>query len=271
MSETVILIGCGNMGYAMLKGWRASEGAPDVWVVEPFEGFRDRAAETGAKPVVAIEDLPDDLAPDLVVVAVKPGLVAGVLGQSGALAKAGATFVSVAAGVSLAAMARALPVPAPVIRCMPNTPAAIGEGMLVLCAGEDVNAPARALTDRLFTTSGSVVWIDDEREIDAVTAISGSGPAYVFHMIEAMAAAGEGLGLTPEVALLLARQTVAGAGRMAMLSDEEPGTLREQVTSPNGVTEAALRVLMGEDRMKRLMADVAEAARARSEEMGREN
>jgi pyrroline-5-carboxylate reductase len=167
-------------------------------------------------------------------------------------------------------MAAALPEGTPIIRCMPNTPAAIGEGMMALCAGPGVAAEACELTQALFAASGSVAWIEDEALMDAVTAISGSGPAYVFHFVEALTAAAVALGLPEQTAALLAKQTVAGAGRMALQSDTPPGTLREQVTSPGGTTAAALAVLMAEDRLANLVAEATAAARDRGVELGRE-
>jgi len=269
MSHSVLLIGCGNMGYAMLKGWLAAEPTLEAHVVEPAEPLRGRAAKAGATAVAQVADLPDGHAPDLVVLAVKPATVAPVLGECGGFARSGATFVSVAAGITIPAMAAALPADARIIRCMPNTPASIGEGMMALCAAPGVPEDARALTGTLFAASGSVAWIEDEALMDAVTAISGSGPAYVFHFVEALTEAGTALGLPEETALLLAKQTVSGAGRMALGSDDAPATLREQVTSPGGTTAAALHVFMENNRLKDLVRDAATTARDRGAELGR--
>lgn len=197
---------------------------------------------------------------------VKPAMVAPVLAGCGALA--GAAFVSVAAGITLAQMAAALPPGAALIRCMPNTPAAIGQGMMVLCPGAGVGAATRALAERLMKSSGAVAWLEDEALMDAVTAISGSGPAYVFHFIEALTEAGRSLGLPDDLAALLAMQTVAGAGRMAQTSDEPPGVLRERVTSPGGTTAAALGVFMQDGALTRLVARATLAARDRGVELG---
>lgn len=270
MSHSVVLIGCGNMGHAMLDGWLRQDPALRVQVVEPVEALRDRARKVGAEAVTELSELPAGLSPELVILAVKPGMVTGVLGQCDELATSGATFVSVAAGISIATMASALPDGASIIRCMPNTPAAIGAGMMVLCAGEHAGAAACELTESLFSASGAVTWIEDETLMDAVTAISGSGPAYVFHFIEALTAAGEALGLPAATADLLARQTVAGAGKLAMASSTPPGTLREQVTSPGGTTAAALSVFMHEGRLMKLVDEAAHAARDRGIELGRE-
>ena len=269
MSHTVVLIGCGNMGYAMLRGWLRENPSLRASVVEPVAELRDRAAQAGAEVVADVVELAPDLSPELVVLAVKPGMITDVLSRCRSLAETGATFVSVAAGVTMPAMAGALPDGAPIIRCMPNTPAAIGEGMFVLCRGDHAGDEACDLAEQLFNASGAVTWIEDESLMDAVTAISGSGPAYVFHFIEALTAAGEALGLPAETADLLARQTVAGAGRLAMESETPPATLREQVTSPGGTTAAALAVFMRDDHLARLVNEAAHAARDRGVELGK--
>lgn len=271
MSHTFLLIGCGNMGFAMLRGWLREDPTFAVHVVEPIDELRERAAKAGALVVSDIADLPDGLAPVLVFVAVKPNLVAPVLDGCGDFAERGATFVSVAAGVPTASMADVLPIGSAIIRCMPNTPAAIGDGMLVLYARDGVSDDAKHLVSRLLATSGVVAWIDDEAQMDAVTAISGSGPAYVFHFIEALTEAGVALGLPAATACLLAKQTVRGAGRLAMEADVDPSTLRRQVTSPGGTTAAALNVFMNDDRTGQLVAEATRAARDRSIELGKPN
>lgn len=270
MTNIIVLIGAGNMGFAMLTGWLHQNPDLTVHVVEPFEPFQIRAKSAGAQPVADLADLPADLTAELVVLAVKPQMVALILAECGGLAERGASFVSVAAGITIPAMARALPKDTPIIRCMPNTAAAIGQGMMVLCAGPTVSAPARQLTERLFATSGAVAWAEDERLMDAVTAISGSGPAYVFHFIEALTEAGISLGLPADLAGLLARQTVAGAGLMAQKAADSPTVLRQQVTSPNGTTAAALGVFMADQALARLVGRAAKAARDRGIELGQE-
>ncbi|MCZ4291629.1 pyrroline-5-carboxylate reductase [Hoeflea alexandrii] len=270
MSPTILLFGAGNMGFAMLRGWLTQGSEIDVHVVEPFADFRERAQSAGAHAVSSAAELAETLRPDLVVLAVKPQMVASVLTECSGLAERQAAFLSLAAGVRLATMQAALGQPAPFIRCMPNTPAAIGEGMLVLCAAAEVPQSVRHLAETLMAVSGAVAWIDDEALMDAVTAISGSGPAYVFHFIEALAEAGRRLGLPDETAELLAKQTVAGAGRMAQDTMTTPTLLREQVTSPNGTTQAALSVLMHDGALTELMFRAATAARDRGVELGRE-
>ncbi len=269
MTSTVLLIGCGNMGYAMLKGWIAADDALAAHVVEPDAGLAERARAAGARAVGAVDDLPADLAPDLIFLAVKPQVMADVVPAYAGFAGGPATFVSIAAGTTIGTLARLLPGPTPIIRCMPNTPAAIGAGMMVCCPNERTGAEARELTTRLLSASGLVDWIEDEALMDAVTAISGSGPAYVFHFIECLTAAGAELGLPEALAAKMAMQTVMGAGRLAAEADDPPGRLREQVTSPGGTTAAALGVFMGEDRLKRLVAEAATAARDRGAELSR--
>ena len=274
MSNTVLLVGCGNMGYAMLKGWVTSDRALSVHVVEPDAALAERARAAGANAVAAPGDLPGDLPgglrPDLVFLAVKPQAMAEVAPAYRRFAGGGSCFVSIAAGTTVATLARLLPGPTPIIRCMPNTPAAIGAGMMVCCANERVDAEARELATALLATSGLVEWIENEGLMDAVTALSGSGPAYVFHFIECLTAAGVSLGLPEALAARMATQTVHGAARLAAEAGDPPGRLREQVTSPGGTTAAALRVLMTDDRLQRLVTEAATAARDRGAELARE-
>lgn len=270
MSATVLLIGCGNMGFAMLSGWLGADPGLNAYVVEPVAPLRERAAGLGAVVAEGLDDLPD-MAPDLIVLAVKPAMIAPVLQGCGHFVDRGACIVSVAAGTTMATMLGALPDGAHVIRCMPNTPASIGEGMMVLCAGPGVEPGALKLSEQLFAASGSVAWVEDEALMDAVTAISGSGPAYVFHFVEALTEAAIALGLPAETASLLAKQTVSGAGQMVFQADDPPATLRENVTSPGGTTAAALAVLMGPDGLSSLVKEAATAARDRGVELGREN
>ena len=265
MSDTVMLVGCGNMGRAMLKGWMKA--APDLTalVVEPDADLREAAAALGAQVFAKIGAVPRGVAPALIFLAVKPQVMANVLLDYESY---DATFVSIAAGVTVATLREGLGPDARVIRCMPNTPAAIGLGMMVCYPTDTVTTAARSLTDRLLATSGDVAWIEQERLMDAVTAVSGSGPAYVFHMIECLGAAGEAAGLPADLSARLALQTVMGAGKLAVNGDTPPGTLREQVTSPGGTTAAALAVMMEEGRFQTMMTEAVEAARARGVVLG---
>jgi len=269
MNKNVILVGCGNMGYAMLKGWLASGTVrpADITVVEPNEALRSRAAETGANVRPSADGIAAGSA-DLVIIAVKPQVIRDVLPAYRALAPH-AAFLSIAAGASIATFTDLLGENTPVIRCMPNTPAAIGKGMMGIYANRHVGPQMMEFVNALLSASGEVAVLESESQIDAVTAVSGSGPAYIFHFIECLAAAGVNAGLSEETAKLLAMQTVYGAACLAKESDEEPARLREQVTSPNGTTAAALDVLMGEGRLAKLLDEAVNAARLRSIELGK--
>lgn len=271
MTTKVLLAGCGNMGFAMLQGWLKSGllKGPETLIVEPVAALRQRAADLGSAVAAEASELPASLAPELVIFAVKPQVIREVAPHYTRFVAGGTTFLSVAAGTTIATFADILGADAPIVRCMPNTPAAIGKGMMVTFANGHVRADAMAFINRLLEASGAVAAIPSEDLMDAVTAISGSGPAYVFHFIEALTAAGEKAGLPASTAKLLAMQTVSGAGALAAESADDPGTLRQQVTSPNGTTAAALSVLMGEDRLKNLITDAVEAARLRSIELGK--
>lgn len=270
MGISVILVGCGNMGFAMLSGWLSSGRLQpaDVGVVEPNEALGQRAAALGAKVAARAGGLAGER-PRLVVLAVKPQVIRDVAASYRPFAMRGATFLSIAAGTPIATFEEVLGSEAAIMRCMPNTPAAIGKGMMVVFSNANVASETDAFVRDLLSASGEVATISEEGLMDAVTAVSGSGPAYIFHFIECLTAAAEEVGLPPETARLLARQTVYGAASLAVESGEEAGRLREQVTSPNGTTAAALAVLMGEDRLKKLVGEAVEAARARSVELGK--
>jgi len=271
MTLALVLAGCGNMGYAMLSGWLKSGRleAAEVFVVEPNAELRARAESLGCKAGADAGAIPADAVPRLVVVAVKPQVIKDVLADYRRFGDGRTTFLSIAAGTPVATFLQVLGERAPIVRCMPNTPAAIGKGMMAVFSTPLVSAGTRGFVNALLSTSGEVATIADEALMDAVTAVSGSGPAYVFHFIECLTAAAEHAGLPADTAKLLAMQTVYGAACLAAESGEEPGVLRRQVTSPNGTTAAALAVLMGEDRLKTLVTDAVEAARLRSIELGK--
>ena len=260
----IVLVGCGNMGFAMLSGWVKAEDALRFHVVDPSEAYRDRAAGVGASVYAAAEDLPVDLAPSLIILAVKPQMMPNVAPDYARFK--GATALSIAAGTTIEALSRWLQ-NMPVIRSMPNTPAAIGQGMIVSVSGPGVSTAMEDLAGRLLSGVGVHAWVEDEDLIDAVTAVSGSGPAYVFHLIECMADAARALGLPSDLAETMALQTVAGAGALAAGADENPARLREMVTSPKGTTEAGLGVLMG--RLGPLVVETATAARDRGRALGK--
>lgn len=265
----IVMAGCGNMGFAMLAAWMG-EGMiarGDALVVEPNEALRVRAAGIGATVFATASDIPAETAADLVVLAVKPQVMGDVAPQYRRFTEKGAAALSIAAGTKIAFFESIYGANAAIIRCMPNTPAAIGAGMMVLCPNARVKADTMDAVRALLACNGEVADVADETLMDPVTAVSGSGPAYVFHFIECLTAAAEKTGLTADVAALLARQTVLGAAMLAARSSETPATLRQQVTSPNGTTAAALAVMMGEARMEKLVTEAVEAARARSVEL----
>lgn len=270
MAKTVILVGCGNMGYAMLSGWlSAGRLKPsDAHVVEPNAELRGRAEALGVAASQSAAEIAQGEAPKLVVFAVKPQVMRDVVPPYRPFAEKGTAFVSIAAGTPIATFEDLLGSRAAIIRCMPNTPAAIGRGMMVTVSNARVAQDVGEFVNGLLSASGAVTSVDDEALMDAVTAVSGSGPAYVFHFIECLTAAGEKAGLPRDTAALLAMQTVYGAASLAAESTETPETLRRQVTSPNGTTAAALHVLMDDDRLKLLVEEAVEAARKRSVELG---
>lgn len=265
-NERIVLIGFGNMGQALVRGWLAKgRNAGSIEIVDASAAARAVAAQLG---VAARADVAAARAA-VVVLAVKPNQLADVLPQCVALAHHGAVVLSIAAGKTLADIERALGQGAAVVRAMPNTPAAIGRGISALVANQGVSDAQRALCGELLAAVGAVAWLADERHMDAVTAISGSGPAYVFLLVECLEHAAIELGLDAELARTLALATVAGAGTYAAEAGEPPAELRRRVTSPNGTTQAALEVLMGEGGMRELLARAAAAAARRSHELSR--
>jgi pyrroline-5-carboxylate reductase len=260
----MVVLGCGKMGSAMLAGWLA-RGLPagSVWVLDPAPS--DWLRGTG---VHVNEGVPKD--PAVAVIAVKPQTMGEALPAMTAMGGGGTLFVTVAAGTPIATYEAVLGAGTPVIRAMPNTPAAIGRGITAIIGNAQVGPAQMDLAEALLSAVGQVVRLESESQMDAVTAVSGSGPAYVFHMIETLAAAGEAEGLSPDLALHLARATVAGAGALAEQSAEGPAQLRRNVTSPNGTTQAALEVLMDErDGLPALMRKAVARAAARSRELAR--
>ncbi|PSH70910.1 pyrroline-5-carboxylate reductase [Phyllobacterium brassicacearum] len=269
MVDNVVLVGCGNMGFAMLKGWLdAGILKPDqVHVIEPTDALRERAATLGVHAHANASRLDEDLNPRVILIAVKPQVMRDVLPAYERFAD-DATFVSVAAGIKVALFEQYLGEKAAIIRTIPNTPAAIGKGMIVTFRNAHVSDSDAEFVDQLLKTSGKVAAVDDESLIDVATAVSGSGPAYVFHFIECLTEAAVTAGLERKTAELLAMQTVYGAGVLAASSEDTPTKLREQVTSPKGTTAAALDVLMGNDELKRLLTKAVDAAHQRAIELG---
>jgi pyrroline-5-carboxylate reductase len=254
------------MGTALLRGWVAAGVASSCVVVEPTgvpAGFGSAAEILWYS---SPQELPAGLRPDAVVFAVKPQSADEVVANYRPWAGPETLFVSIVAGKTLAGLARRLG-RAAIVRTMPNTPAAIGRGITVACANPLVTIGQRQLCDRLLAAIGESAWVEDEALMDGVTAVSGSGPAYVFLLIEALAQAGQAEGLPFDLALQLARATVAGSGELARLSEESPAHLRENVTSPGGTTRAALDVLMAADGLEPLIGRAVAAAATRSREL----
>ena len=263
----VLLVGCGKMGGALLGGWLARGVAPAFAVVEPGSGAVAFAGRSDVRLYRDAVSLDLDLRPAVIVLAVKPQMMNDVVNHYRRFATPETVFLSIAAGKTLAYFSRHLGARAAVVRAMPNTPAAIGRGITVGCPNRRASAAQIALCDRLLAAAGEVAWVDDEALIDAVTAVSGSGPAYVFLLIECLAKAGVAAGLPPELAVRLARATVSGAGELARQSAEPAEVLRQNVTSPGGTTRAALDVLMASDGIEALMKRAVAAAAARSREL----
>lgn len=259
----LVLLGCGKMGSALLAGWLRGGLAPAaVHVIEPYPS--DWLKGTGA---ALNAPLPPH--PAVVLVAVKPQMMGAALPQLQGIG-ADTLVVSIAAGTRISAFEEVFGAGVPIVRAMPNTPAAIGQGITAICRNDAVSEACFALAEGLLSAVGGVVRLESEAQIDAVTAVSGSGPAYVFHLIETLAAAGVAEGLPEALSLQLAKATVAGAGALAMQSDEDPGQLRVNVTSPGGTTAAALAVLMDpEAGFPALLRRAVEAAAARGRELGK--
>jgi len=259
----LVLLGCGKMGSALLEGWlKTGLPAGSVHVIEPTPS--DWLKATGVHL-----NTPLPPAPAMALLAVKPQMMGAALPSLQALGGGGTVFVSIAAGTSLKTIEETLGAGTPVVRVMPNTPAAVGRGISALIGNAAVSPEALALAQDLMAAVGETVLLQDEAQMDAVTAVSGSGPAYVFHLIEALAAAGVAQGLPEAMAMQLARATVCGAGELAHQSPESAAQLRINVTSPGGTTAAALGVLMNEaDGFPPLLARAVRAAADRSRELG---
>jgi pyrroline-5-carboxylate reductase len=264
---TIVLVGCGQMGSAMLRGWLRGEAAGRFVVVEPAGAPRELADNPATQWHRAPEEVAAGLVPDAVVFAVKPQVFDELLPAYRRWTRPETLFLSIAAGKTIAGIARHLGGEAAIIRCMPNTPAAIGRAITVACPNPNVAPAQRLLCENLLAAIGDSAWVEDEALMDAVTAVSGSGPAYVFLLIEALAAAGIRAGLPQDLSLRLARATVAGAGELALVSAETPARLRENVTSPGGTTRAALDILMAEQGLPDLLDRAVAAATARSREL----
>ena len=265
-SGPLVLVGAGNMGGAMLSGW-LKKGVPGSKVVvidpRPSDAMRMTIAEAGA---THSESVPEGVKAGILFVAVKPQMMDAILPSLKPLLGPETVVVSIAAGTTIATFVSHFGAVA-AVRAMPNTPAMVGRGVTGAYANDLVTSELKTVVDGLLKVSGPVEWVEAESDIDAVTAVSGSGPAYVFYLVECMAEAGRKAGLPADVAMRLARETVAGAGELLHQSPEEAARLRQNVTSPGGTTAAALSVLMAEDGMQPLFDRAVAAAKTRAEEL----
>lgn len=264
MIPPLLLVGCGRMGSALLAGWRERGLAPSV-AVDPSA---DAARHAGQDLSVLADptQMPADFRPAAVVLAVKPQNAAATLPAYARFA-GNAVFLSIMAGRTIPGMQALLGGDAAVVRAMPNTPAAVRQGVTVACAGPGVDAAQRALCDRLLQAIGAVAWADQEALLDPVTAVSGSGPAYVFLLAELLERSAIEQGIPADLARLLARHTVAGSGALLAASQEDAAALRKAVTSPGGTTEAALRVLMAADAWPAALSKAVRDATERSRQL----
>ena len=271
LDGTLLLAGAGNMGHALLAGWLQGGLEPRRIVVQdpaPQPHIRQELEARGIQVHAEVGALPEP--PAVLLLAVKPQVMDQVLPQLARLVAPGTVVVSIAAGRQIAGLAAHLPEATAVVRAMPNTPASVGRGITVAVGNAHVTAGQRDACDRLLRAVGEVAWVDDEGLIDTVTAVSGSGPAYVFYLAESLAEAGVAAGLAPALARQLARATVAGAGELLHRSVLDAATLRRNVTSPGGTTAAALEVLTAETGgLPELMRNAVAAAARRSRELAK--
>ena len=265
--KSLVLVGAGKMGGAMLEGWIAS-GLPGsaVAIIDPLPSAQ-MAAYCGALGIAVNPPEGSIAAPEVLVLGIKPQMLDAAAPTLAPLAGKDTLVLSILAGKTIANLKARLPDARAFVRAMPNLPASVGRGITGAVANVDVSAKQREIADTLLKGVGRVEWVDREALIDAVTGVSGSGPAYVFHLVECLAKAGEAEGLPPDLALRLARATVEGAGELLFKSELSAATLRQNVTSPGGTTAAGLQVLMGENGLEPLIAGTVHAARRRAAEL----
>lgn len=266
MSGHIVLVGAGNMGGAILRGWIDNGiDAQKIFVSDPNVSH-EFAQYLSDHNISFAASVPQDLIAGCLVLAVKPQMMTAVLPALSDIVGPQTVIISIAAGTSISVIKEHL-ANGLVIRAMPNTPAMIGRGITGLVAEKPIDESLRADIAELMEACGLVEWVENEDMLNAVTALSGSGPAYVFYLTEVMAAAGRELGLGENIAMRLAKETVSGAGELIRRSDDEPSQLRENVTSPGGTTAAALNVLMKDSAMPALFAKALRAAKDRADEL----
>ncbi|SIQ33455.1 MULTISPECIES: pyrroline-5-carboxylate reductase [unclassified Bosea (in: a-proteobacteria)] len=267
LPQSLVLIGAGKMGGAMLEGWlRIGIDPKAISLIDPkpSDEMVDLAAEKG----MLLNPSAKEIKPaEVVVLATKPQMLDTAAPAVQAFIHPKTLLISILAGKTIGDLSARLPGASAIIRAMPNLPASVQRGATAATPGKGVSSAQMALADALLSSIGKVEWLDNEGLIDAVTAVSGSGPAYVFHMVECLAKAGTEAGLPPDVAERLARATVEGAGELLFQSPLPPATLRQNVTSPGGTTAAALEVLMAQDGLGPLMGRAVAAAKRRAGEL----
>ena len=265
--QKLLLVGCGKMGGALLRGIIAARLVSEIVVVEPSPKPDDLKSLASLQWLNNADAIAASFVPDVVLIAIKPQMINDALPLYARFT--GAVFLSIAAGKTIASLTAALNNPsASVVRTMPNLPASIGQGVTVAVSNSHVSAQQRDICDRLLRAVGLTAWIQDETLLDVVTAVSGSGPAYVFALCEAMAKAGEKMGLPADMAQQLARQTIIGSGALMAASSDSAADLRKAVTSPKGTTEAALKYLQAENNgLDDLMQKTMAACAARAKEL----
>jgi pyrroline-5-carboxylate reductase len=266
--SSVVLVGAGKMGQALLQGLCARQDLEAITIIEPnpSQELRDFCHERGLALLPAADATLE--APDALILAIKPQILDAAARSVSTLAGPDTVVISILAGKRIADLLARFPQAKAIVRAMPNTPAAIGRGITGAFANSATSPGQRELAHLLLGAVGGVEWVDEEALIDAVTAVSGSGPAYVFYLAECVAAAGEAAGLPRELSMRLARATIAGAGELMRVNpDVTPDVLRQNVTSPGGTTAAALEVLMAGDGLDSLLARAVAAAKRRAAEL----
>ncbi len=263
----LLLLGAGHMGGAMLEGWlRLGFDPKNVVVIDPRPN--DRIAALLSEKAIALNPTPDEIGvPAVVLLAVKPQMMDAALPSLAPMLGPKTMAVSIMAGKTIATISKYLPAGAPIVRSMPNIPAAVGRGVTGAFASPGVTPDQKQIADTLLSAIGSVEWVDSEALIDAVTAVSGSGPGYIFFVVEALAKAGVEAGLPEDLAMRLARATVSGSGEMLHRSSETAEALRKSVMSPAGTTVAGLSVLMGEEGIEPFFVRAVAAAKKRAGEL----
>ncbi|WP_413992652.1 pyrroline-5-carboxylate reductase [Labrys okinawensis] len=263
----LLLLGAGKMGSAMLEGWlKLGLDPAEVGALDPHLPPEASAALTRAG-IAVNPDLAGFGTPAVVLLAIKPQMMLAAMKTVAPLFGSHTLAISIMAGKTIAGIAAELPANTAIVRAMPNTPAAVGRGITGAVPNAFVTPAQKAAADALLRSTGAVEWVEDEALIDAVTAVSGSGPAYVFNLVEALAAAGVKAGLPADMAMRFARATIVGSGELLHQSDLPAATLRQNVTSPGGTTAAALAVLMAEDGLTPLVERAVLAAQKRAGEL----